>query len=339
MVLLKRRLLTAACAALVLGPAAGRAATGQIELDLFDSDVACNAAQNTCLAPTGPPAVPESLRSTVYLSREASQHPGGGLYLFFEISRPGGALAMVELDVPLGGGVPRLSYSEYVDGVLTFVASSVTGRIALPGDVIDPAMPACTCSDGRLELRVAGGLGGATDHVRRITRARFSWTQTSYFCISSGMLDVPEGFDVASLSCSGVPAPTPPVSGGGGGGGGVGGGGSGGSGGEIYVDEGCGGGSDVSDSSGCDSSGSDYGEDGGCEGEGSEGCDGGDTSGCDGADLGEGCSGGGGGECTIGARSGPERCPLRRPGRRGNVTLPFVLVGLLLLHVQARSRR
>jgi uncharacterized membrane protein YgcG len=359
----------AALSLVVLVPceAQAKSATGLAYVYVYDQPVACSAAQNICHGP-----VPEAVQSVAFLSTDAgSSSPG--MYVSFELRRGSGVVGRVEVDVPTGAqGVPRVSYSEHLDGQLVFSATRARGAIQLPPQQLDLSASTCTCTDGRLELLLVdagpdGKLDTPDDLVRRISQARFAWSATT-FCLGSRVLDVPEGIEVGPVDQ--CPTPTTSGSGSGSGGSSYGGGGGGGSGGggsvEVdiwdvdYGDGGCGGDESDYEAEGCegDSGGDDYSAEG-CEGDsgswdggGCEGDTGGDCAGGGGDfDLGGGdCGGGGGGECAVGPRSrggwfaqaldaggGRSRCPLRR-ARHAIPTLPLVLAGLLLLHLATRAR-
>lgn len=149
-----------------------------VELRLYDEPVTCDATAGECRAPGGAAVSFEDHRVRGYLSRAASQYGEGGIYLHFQLPRPNGTVAVVELDVPAGVGAgatakaPLLVYREYRAGKRAFDGASVWGVVEVPMDA------ACACQDGRLELVFRGlGLDGkpgtADDPQRRLSLGRF----------------------------------------------------------------------------------------------------------------------------------------------------------------------
>lgn len=157
---------------------------GTIGLTLYDEPVICHEQLGRCLSPTQAAVPSESVTSQVYLSRAVSQYGLGGLYIYFELRRANGAVAVVELDVPTssraGGSArePATLYKEFKDGKRVFHSTQARGRMELP------ASGACPCQDGLLELVFTDPgpdkvVGTPDDAVRRLSKGAFGLATTS----------------------------------------------------------------------------------------------------------------------------------------------------------------
>jgi hypothetical protein len=286
--------------------------------------------------------VPQTARSRAFISSAASRYAPAGLYIYFELPRPDGAVAHVELDLPAGRGVggppggPFLSYREFVDRRPVFRSQTASGRVEVPvGD--------CPCRDGRLELLFTdpgpdGKLGSEDDLHRRLSRGRFAWNE-DHFCRSAKLLDLSDGSVIVD-----APNDCPTVSHGSSGGGSSGGGSVAYEGGggcyaedDYYYEEdsGCGydDGSDSYgeeyDDTGCDGdrSDSEYSDDSGCDGDTSGDSYDYDSTGCEGDTSSSSAS------CEGDAYAAAPGDPRSRRGRGATskltgMMLPFALLGL-----------
>jgi hypothetical protein len=317
---------------------------------VHDVPMVCDAARGSC-GPDLEGATAQSSRTRAFVSSKASRYGTGGMYIYFDLPRPEGLVAVVELDFPTGNGVggpaggPWLSYREYRGEQLVFRSERATGRIEAP-------WAGCDCQDGRLELLFTdagpdGALDTADDKVRWLGSARFGRGQGGAFCRPAQRLAVPERpgeVEIVAL----VDCPVTRTGGGGSSGGGGGGGGSYEAGGGCYVedddgyyddDSGCdyddGGDSYGSDDSGCegDSSGGDWSDSsGGCEGD-SSGGDWSDGGGCEGDSSDASCEG----DAYASAR--PRRRRRSQRDRALGMLLPFVAFGLVHGWSRRRGRR
>lgn len=170
---------------LCLGASCGQeeATMGNIELELFDLPVRCDAARSSCIplnregaARSG--ALSEALSGTVFVSPHDSQHPDG-VYIYIEARRPSGAVILVELDVSLDSArQSALTFREYVDKKLVFRSTRAAGQISIPALLAGRQTRSCGCDVGLLELRFSapgedGRFGTDDDETRRISQARF----------------------------------------------------------------------------------------------------------------------------------------------------------------------
>jgi hypothetical protein len=324
---------------------------GQIEMLVYDEPVVCDADVGSCTTAGGETAAPISSRTEAFISSRASRY-APGLYLYFDLPRPGGRFALVELDFPTSAGVsngPRLTYREYEDSRLVFRSSRATGRIEAPAA---GSAAGCGCQDGRLELVFTdagfdGALDTADDDVRRLSHARFGRGEGGAFCRAAKLLPVtrqPGELEVVALSDCPV-SYTGNSSGSNGGGGGDSYEASGG----CYVeddeyhedDSGCGGDDGYDDG---------YDSDGGCEGDTSGGDDyytddgcGGDTGGDSYDSYDGGCEGDTSGSSA--SCEGDAYASVRRKRRRSQrdralgMLLPFVALGLVHGWSRRRARR
>lgn len=173
-------------------------------LELYDTDVSCDLAQDACspaAATSGSEWMPELLRGKAHVDSG-----GAAGYLFLQFTRPSGAVAILEAELPDVGqqGNGPLTYREYLGGKLTFKATKVSGRIEIPAAMWSGEGEACGL--GRAELRMSspgpdGKLGTADDEVRGISRARFGdASQASY---RAPLLAVGQVLEVVVLQCEG----------------------------------------------------------------------------------------------------------------------------------------
>ena len=149
-----------------------------VAVRLYDEQVQCDAAAGECRAPDGSAAAFEDHRVMGVRSRAASQYGESGLYLYFQLPRPSGVMAVVELDVPAAAGAswsglsPQIIYREYRGSRLVFDGATAWGVVEVP------MAASCSCQDGRLELMFRGeGPDGkpdtADDGWRRLSMGRF----------------------------------------------------------------------------------------------------------------------------------------------------------------------
>ena len=315
-----------------------------VQVRLYGQRVTCDAVAGECRAPGGAAVAFEDHQVRGYVSRAASQYGAGGLYVHFQLPRPGGAVAVVELDVPAGVGAggkalsPLLIYREYRGGVSVFDGASVWGVVEVPMD------GSCPCQDGRLELVFRGRgsdgkLGTDDDQWRRLSMGRFGQAGG---CRRAQVREVRQGDGLlvdGLYSCPGSQH----------------GGGYQGGGGDVYEEDlyytGCEPPPDEQwDEAGCEGDTSDSSwESEGCEGD-SGGGDDWDTEGCGGDSGGgddwdtEGCGGdtGGGGEdlsCEGDAYAAAPGSRNRRGGLRSR-DLGFLMpVGIAMAITFRRRRR
>lgn len=345
-----------ALAALALAACDESPTFGHVELRLYDEAVTCSAALDDC-SPTGTQetAVPQFPTGSAYVSRNGSRFAPDGLYMFFEFSRTDGALAMLEVDLPLGSKAaangPYVSYKEYRADRLVFASARVRGRVALPAHLLGDQAAYCNCTDGRLELDITsagpdGALGTEDDGRRRVSRARYRLGETS--CRGANVMDiVTQGVEVTALTD--CPTATTDNSGAG----------THVSGGGYYEtdeagcepdpeyeeSEGCEGDTDdeyYEDDVGCggDTTDDDYGSDEyGCEGDttsdefGDSGCEG-DTS-----DSSSSCEGDAYAAVTADARRRPRRRRSSIVARAWSLAMPVGLLAFLHCAVRRRRRR
>jgi hypothetical protein len=247
----------------------------------------------------------ERLSDVAFLSRSTSRFGAAdGYYLYFEATRPGGPVSVLEMDVAVSGAA-QVSYREYLGGAAVFDSSVATGNVLVP-------TADCPCQDGGFALRFVEGTGA----VRWLDRGRFG--PRGGRCWDARPLAVGDALEVGPVCDAAAPAggSSGDPSGGGGGGGG-----------DTIVDDrgdddvadeapdGCAddGSTDESAGGGCDDSSSSD----GCEGDssGADGCGGGDAGGCAGA-------GDGGGDCRIAPHP-------RKHGRRLGLLVPLACAVLL----------
>ncbi len=156
---------------------------GMARVRIYDQPVICNE-NSGCLSLTQTMAPSEDQTAGAFVSRMTSRFGAGGLYLYFELRRTSGAVALVELDVPTtskagaSAAAPHYVYLEYKDGKKVFDAHSVRGKVEVP------ASPSCACQDGRLELEFVdhgpdGVKGTLDDRVRRLSRGYFGLLSSS----------------------------------------------------------------------------------------------------------------------------------------------------------------
>jgi hypothetical protein len=326
---------------LLLAAGCGPGLDGTATVDLYDALVVCDPAAQTCATADGQGLAPEKLQDTAFMSRPMSQYgEADGYYLYFEAQRPGGAIAVLEIDVPTNGhgaaaGAPRTTYREVFAGTTVFQSSTATGRVVVP------AADSCPCQDGLFELRFVdagadGKLGTADDQERRLDRGHFGPSDGR--CLRPGPLSLATPLLVVPLCKGAHPASA---------------GGDGDSvdvdvdadgdvDGDVEVDDSgdavdTDGGGDEAAADGCASSSSSSGD--GCEGDSadSEGCSSGDSGGgCEGADSG-GCAGAGegGGDCHVAGNRGLHG---RRTQRALGLLWPLGVVGLVHRWLGRRRR-
>ena len=175
-------------------------------LELYDTDVTCDLAADACSpasATSGSEWMPELLRGKAHVS---SGGGAAGGYLFLQFTRPSGAVALLEAELPDVGqqGNGPLTYREYLGGKLIFKAAKVSGRIEIPAAMWSGEGESCGL--GRAELHLSspgpdGKLGTADDEVRGISRARFGdASQASY---RAPLLAVGKVLEVVVLRCEG----------------------------------------------------------------------------------------------------------------------------------------
>jgi len=327
---------------------------GRVAVDVYDLPVDCDPDRDTCVSPDGDPASALPSGGRAFLGDQASRYAPAGLFLYFELQRPGGAIALVELDFPTGAGVggpsggPFLSYREYAGDQLIFRSTRAAGRIEAAAQD-----SGCDCQDGRFELVFTdpgpdGALDTADDRVRRLSRGRYSRGEGA-FCRAARLLPVPgqpgEIQVVGLFDCPSSPSSSSSSS--------PSGGGSGyyeGEAGGCYVEDddgyyddgGCGydEGEDTYDdydSGGCegDSSGDGYYSDGsGCEGDSSDYSS--DSGGCEGDTSSDAAS------CEGDAYAAASARGRRRHGRADRalgMLLPFLVLGLVHGITRRRDRR
>ena len=156
---------------------------GMIRVRIYDEAVICNVNAG-CLSLTQTQVPSEEQYVSAYISRQASRFGAGGMYLYFEMRRSSGAVALVEMDVPTtnkaGGAAmaPHYVYREYKGSKKVFDGTSVRGKVEAPSSAT------CPCQDGRLELEFTdhgpdGVLGTTDDRVRRLSRGYFGLLSTS----------------------------------------------------------------------------------------------------------------------------------------------------------------
>jgi len=149
-----------------------------VAVRLYDEPVLCDATAGECRAPDGSAVAFEDHRVLGVRSRAASQYGESGLYLHFQMPRPSGGVAVVELDVPAAAGAswsslaPRAIYREYRGDRRVFDGATAWGVVEVPMDA------SCPCQDGRLELIFRGkgpdGIAGTVDDgYRRLSMGRF----------------------------------------------------------------------------------------------------------------------------------------------------------------------
>lgn len=174
---------------------------GVYSLELFDEPVRCSTDSGRCRNHDGDAVQGEQLHGAAWGSWQLSRHQPGGFYLYLEMQRPAGAVALLEVDVRPGGDErarPHVAYRELVQGEVVFVATRVQGVIEVP-----PGRD-CECQDGRLELRLTdagpdGLLDTPDDGARHLSRGQYS--RLAGFCRESRRATPPEGLQVAALPC------------------------------------------------------------------------------------------------------------------------------------------
>lgn len=156
---------------------------GMARVRIYDQPVICN--ENAgCLSPIQTQVPAEDQTASAFVSRMTSRFGAGGLYLYFELRRTSGAVALVEVDVPTtnkagaAATAPHYLYREYKDGKKVFDSNSVRGKVEVP------TSPTCACQDGRLELEFVdhgpdGVKGTLDDRVRRLSRGYFGLLSSS----------------------------------------------------------------------------------------------------------------------------------------------------------------
>ncbi len=174
---------------------------GTYTLELYDQSVTCTTDSGRCRDDSGAVATGEQLAGAAWGSWLLSRHQPGGFYLYLELQRADGAVALLEMDVrpgPTDGVRPHVAYREVLHGQPVFVATRVQGVIELP-----PGRD-CKCQDGRFELRLTdagpdGKLDSADDRVRHLSRAQYS--RIAGFCRQSQRTPPPGGLEVVALPC------------------------------------------------------------------------------------------------------------------------------------------
>jgi len=297
---------------------------------VYDVDVVCDA--EGCTAPDGSVVESEPLVTWgAIVSREASRFQPSGTYVYAEMGRRDGRLALLEVDVASGIGQPYAVYSEWQGDEQVFYADNPRGTVAVAPDqpqgrfllrFVDPGPDGISGTDdddvrvladgawARRARSVAAGApltgGGVDDGWGDLVDVIVDWDLEVPVGDTAPVDDLGDGSE--DVGCGGEDTGT-------------------------VDDSGCGG-EDIGDSGG---------DAGGCEGDtgGDAGCDGGGGgSGCDGGgDLGGGgCAGGGGGGCQGDIMSQPVAAHASASHTRGPKRLaPLVLLGLLRLG--RRSRR
>ncbi len=305
----------------------GDSEVGTIEIDLFDAPVSCDEGAD-CLDEWGETAAEEPLHGFAFVSTETSAYQPNGLYVYFEVARPDGAVGRGELDVPLRGDAEiQVSYEERTGDEVTFVAEEAVGIVEVPEEAYGES---CECLDGRLELV----LRSAEGEERRLSRGRFGWGDQP--CVSRARFThLGEELTVLPRSCGVDPAPStprydPPPSTG-----------------DTYYTPPASYGSGC-DTSGCNSSSSSSascnGSGGGCGGSGGGGgCNGGGSGGgCEGDTGGAGgCSGDTGGAGGCAGDSGGCRVVRgpRRVGPQGPLQTGLLVALALLWSLRPRRHR
>ena len=165
----------------LLAAGEARSSSGWVDLQLYDQTVSCDVQTELCYEPGSDYIlVPEDLKtSQVFISSNSSRYAPEGLYIYIEVWRPHGAVALVEVDVSTRGHGATLSYQEYKENTLVFRSGAATGTLEVPADLLNPAATVCPCRDGRLERLFIGPgpdkrLGTADDRRRRISRASYT---------------------------------------------------------------------------------------------------------------------------------------------------------------------
>jgi hypothetical protein len=187
-----------------------------IELDLYDQPVTCDEVSGC----HGDDAEYHRVRARLTRIPSSVDYPTGLLAVAFQLRRPTGAVAQVEIRVPVNPpgpppGPPTVSYVEYLGSQQVFVADRAAGRIELSWD------RSCPCQTGRLELLLTdpgpdGTPDTADDRVRRLSRARLR-RGPAPFCHGRSALSIrPDVLVVGNRTC-----PTKPKGSGGSGGGGA----------------------------------------------------------------------------------------------------------------------
>lgn len=323
---------------------------GRVAVDVYDMPVVCDPDRDVCVSPDGDAASPLPSGGRAFLGDQASRYAPAGVFLYFELQRPKGVVALVELDFPTGAGVggppggPFLTYREYSGEQLVFRSARAAGRIEAAA--LDSG---CDCQDGRFELVFTdpgpdGALDTSDDRVRRLSRGHYSRGEGA-FCRAARLLAVPgrpgEIQVVGLFDCPSSPSSSPSSGGG-------------------YYEGDAAGGCYVEDDDG-------YYDDGGCgydegdtydDGYDSGGCEGdssgddyyGDGSGCEGDSSGYSSDGGG---CEGDASSDSASCEgdayaavnardRRRRGRADRalgMLLPFLALGLVHGFTRTRAAR
>ena len=343
--------------------------TARVGVRIYDEAVICN--ENAgCLSLIQNQVPSEDHNVAAYISRQASSFGPGGLYLYFEVRRTSGAVALVEMDVPTSnqaGPSTRTAtyvYREYKGNQKVFDADSVRGKIEAPSS------STCPCQDGRLELQFTdhgpdGVLGTPDDRVRRLSRGYFGLISSSCRYARLANIEQQKGrVEVAGIGhCPGKASSSNSSSS------------SSGRSGYYYDDDpyvgcagypedddyyyddsedtGCGGddtyqddeysgcegdswdSGDSSSMEGCEADSTDFGDSGGCEGDssdmGSGGCEG-DSAGADMS-----CEG----DAWAGAPSGSHNRRPRPPQWQQALGMapPFLFLGLVHAFIKRRRRR
>ena len=343
---------------------------GMASMRIYDDAVICN--ENAgCLSLTQTQVPSEDQHASAYISRLPSRYGAGGMYVYIELRRTSGAVALLEMDIPTtnkagaSAAAPHYLYREFKDGRKVFHAHSVRGKIEAPTSA------SCACQDGRLELEFTdhgadGVKGTLDDRVRRISRGYFGLLASS--CRYARLTNIEQQkqrVEVASIGhCPGKASGSDNSSS------------SGSSGGTYYHDDyytgcagapenddyyyedpdetGCGGddtyqeedpsgcegdswdsGDSSSSGGGCEGDSMDMGDGGGCEGDspdlGSGGCEG-DSAGADMS-----CEG----DAWAGAPGGPHKRRRRPPQWQQALGMvpPFLFLGLVHGFMRRRGRK
>ena len=157
---------------------------GRVSLTLYDQAVICHQSTGLCLSQTQTPVPAEEHRGSAYLSRVTSRYGPGGLYLYFEIRRASGAVAVMEIDAPAtnqageSNRLPSYVYKEYLQGKQLFSSTRARGKLELPKS------SSCRCQDGTMELEFIDSgpdrvLGTPDDLIRRISQGLFGLDATT----------------------------------------------------------------------------------------------------------------------------------------------------------------
>jgi len=329
-----RLLLAITWPALLLSCSAGE--NGRATVVIFDRPVVCVGSDAVqCALPDGAPVTGELLEQQAFVSRSASQLGSAqGIYLFFEVTRPSGAVVTLELDAPTTASspfAPIVSYREVLSGRTVFSSARATGRLELPSE-------SCPCQGGRLELLFTdagpdGVPASSDDQVRLIHTGVFRPERER--CLEAKGLGLGDTLVVAPICASSESVPVGAGSSSSGhtrsGGGSYGG----------SAEVGC-----YADPS--DAEYEDY--EGGCEGEAAEsdyeapGCDPSSSS-ASGWDSGSGgCEGdtdSSSAACDSDAYAAAAvtRSPHRGHSRAQGMLLPFALLGLFNAYLKRRGRK